>query len=189
MKSKELIKQLQKLDPEGNCEVFGDGDIYFCDRLPWYYDGKPGILIRDESKKPYYHVAGMRQIKPEDGDKIYIYTMTLDDVVCDGHPDDIFEGDESFMKNVAERKKYWKEWEDNMKKGDFLRYCEQEYEFGRDHVESFWEANKDKLMRDDFNMFKTCIHDKRVRWFKDCVDVQDSKLVYIPGFEDKNYNE
>ena len=47
MKSKELICQLQKLDPEGNCEVFGDGDIYYLEKLPWYYDGKPGILIRD----------------------------------------------------------------------------------------------------------------------------------------------
>ena len=59
MKTKELIKELQELDPTGETEVVcGCGDIYFVEELPAYYDGRLGVLIKDESKKPYYHVKG-----------------------------------------------------------------------------------------------------------------------------------
>ena len=99
MKTKELIRQLQHLDPEGNCEVFGDGDIYYVDKLPWYYDGRPGILIRDESNKCTYNIEGMRQITEADGpSKIYLVCQGLDDLAreADVLEDYQIEGDERF---------------------------------------------------------------------------------------------
>ena len=113
MKTKELIRQLQELDPEGNCEVFGDGDIYFLEKLPWYYDGKPGILIRDESKKPYYDIVGMREITPADGNKIYIKCMGLEDLAQDeasGFTPNIIEGSDDFKQVYKAHLDKWKQW-------------------------------------------------------------------------------
>jgi len=113
MKTKDLVKQLQELDPEGNCEVFGAGDIHFAQRLPWYYDGKPGILIRDESNTTSNNIKGMRQITEKDGDKIYLYSIALDDLAMDADKleDYKIEGDESFKSKY---KKYF---------DDFKKFC------------------------------------------------------------------
>lgn len=110
MKTKELIRQLVEVDPDGECEVFcPDGDIWFVQRLPWYYDGRPGILHRDpELTGKSFDLTGMRQITEKDGDKIYVYTMDVDDLMCDGWNDMIVEGDEQFVKNAEERRAYWK---------------------------------------------------------------------------------
>lgn len=116
MKTKDLIKELQELDPTGECQVFGDGDIYFCEKVPWYYDGRPGILIRDESKKPYYDVVGIRQINETDGDKIYLKCMTLENVLYDSPQDRsiITEGNPEFLKEAEEIRQKWIKWhEDN----------------------------------------------------------------------------
>ena len=113
MKTKELIKQLQELDPEGICEVFGDGDIYCLEKLPWYYDGKPGILIRDESKKPYYDIIGMRQITPADGDKIYLKCMDLEQLAMDesaGFNPNIIEGSYEFKQIYKGYLDKWNKW-------------------------------------------------------------------------------
>ena len=121
MKTKDLIKQLQELDPEGNCEVFGAGDIHFAQRLPWYYDGKPGVLIRDESNTISYNIEGMRQIDPSDGDKIYLYSLGLDDLAMEADVLDDYkiEGDERFK---SQYKKYF----DDFKKLCLERVVEKE---------------------------------------------------------------
>lgn len=86
MKSKELIKQLQELDPEGEAEVcVGNEDIYFAERLPAYYDGKLEVLIRDETKRTY-NITGIKITGR--GDKIKLHTMSLEDVVWN-HPEAI----------------------------------------------------------------------------------------------------
>lgn len=117
MKTKDLIKQLQELDSEGECNVFVGGDIFFCLRLPYYYDGKPGILIRNEQNND--KIIGIRQITETDGDKIYIYSQTLEDVVSEQVIEEhygnntkiIIEGNERFLEDAA---KYRKETEDMM---------------------------------------------------------------------------
>ena len=80
MKSKELIKQLQELDPLGEIEVcVGNEDIYFAERLPAYYDGRLQVLILDEKKKPYYHIDGLKITGK--GDKIKLHTVSLEDIL------------------------------------------------------------------------------------------------------------
>jgi hypothetical protein len=82
MKSKELIKQLQELDPTGETEVVvGCQDIWFADRLPFYYDGTPRLLLHDESKKPYYSIIGYKPMS--EGYKIKLHTMSPEDIFMD----------------------------------------------------------------------------------------------------------
>lgn len=109
MKSKELIKQLQELDPEGECQVFAGGDIFCLMRLPWFYDGKPGILLKDETRKDEYNVVGVRQIAESDGDKIYIYDLGLDDLSMDHHDNENFtvDGRPEFKARYEKFADYW----------------------------------------------------------------------------------
>lgn len=59
MKSKELIKQLQEIDPSGEIEVgVGRSDIYFVSKYPAYYDGPNFILTKDLSKTNYNIIGG-----------------------------------------------------------------------------------------------------------------------------------
>ncbi len=82
MKSKELIRRLQEIDPTGETEVVvGCSDIYFLQKDPMYYDGLPITLIRDESKRPYWDVIGFRATSK--GNKIRIRTLDFEDVMWD----------------------------------------------------------------------------------------------------------
>jgi hypothetical protein len=80
MKSKDLIKQLQELDPTGDVEVcVGSVDIFTAMRVPAYYDGALEVLIRDDSKKPYYDVTGVKITY--EGEKINLQTLSISDVL------------------------------------------------------------------------------------------------------------
>jgi hypothetical protein len=82
MKSCELIKLLQQVDPSGETEcVVGGEDIYFVARAPCYYDGTPCLLIRDPNKAPYWDVVGIRKMNA--GDKIKIHTLSALDVIVE----------------------------------------------------------------------------------------------------------
>lgn len=115
MKSKELIKQLRQLDPTGEIEVVAGGrDIYFCAGEPYYWDGIPDLLIRDEKLKPFWHVIGMEQMSS--GSKIELNLLDLEDIVFEDDDNKyIYKGNENFMKRVEkyreEREKVMKEIE------------------------------------------------------------------------------
>lgn len=80
MKTNELIEQLQKLDPNNECEVcVNNEDIYFADRMPAYWDGRLQVLIRDPEKAPYYNITGLKVTGT--GDKIKLHVMTLEDIL------------------------------------------------------------------------------------------------------------
>ena len=83
MKTNELIKQLQAIDPTGDREVCIDGsaDIYSIHEELAYWDGRLNVLIRDESKKPYYDVVGVKII--HSGTKIVLKSWSADDVIGD----------------------------------------------------------------------------------------------------------
>jgi hypothetical protein len=103
MKTKKLIEELMKIDPAGECEVYSIGDIEFLQRLPWYYDGRPGVLIRDldNTFEMDGNVVGIRQHTEEDGDKIYLHCKCLDDFAWDvvvDKADPVIIGDEHFIE-------------------------------------------------------------------------------------------
>lgn len=52
MKTKELIRQLQKEDPEGEFEVcVGNEPISYAGKYPSYYDGRLQVLERDDKNQ------------------------------------------------------------------------------------------------------------------------------------------
>lgn len=85
MKTKELIKQLNEADPEGNSEVniHGSGDIFHCESLPGYYDGCYEILIRNKGKEPFYNLEGIMFTK--EGSKVIIKAYDFKDGLWDNN--------------------------------------------------------------------------------------------------------
>jgi len=82
MKSKELIRQLQEIDPSGEMQVVsGECDIFILETNPAYYDGKLVTLIRDKSKLPFYDIIGIK-VKTE-GKKINLKFMSAEDVIIE----------------------------------------------------------------------------------------------------------
>ena len=92
MKTKELIAELQRIDPDGEGEVCVDNrDIYYVAREPAYWDGRLQRLVIDETKKPYWCIAGGKFVSR--GDKISIQALSLFDLATDD-PDTPVEFDE-----------------------------------------------------------------------------------------------
>ena len=82
MKTKELIKQLQALDPTGEEEVcIANSDILFIERLPAYYDGVFEVLKRDPVNTSSYNIIGV-EFRSK-GQKIKIVPHGIEDVLLD----------------------------------------------------------------------------------------------------------
>lgn len=82
MKSKELIEELQKLDPSGEIEVVVGGEaIYFVDHQPGYYDGAYEVLTRDPSKK-CFNITKIKRTRQ--GSKLKIRTFSAENLIWDG---------------------------------------------------------------------------------------------------------
>ncbi len=97
MKTKDLIRELQELDPTGEVEVTsGNSDIHSLERLPSYYDGCAKILIKDESKKPYHDIIGVRICS--EGDKIRLNSPGIDSIFLDT-PEAIIEYDSEYSRD------------------------------------------------------------------------------------------
>ncbi len=78
MKTKDLIKELMKLDPTGDIDVcIGNAAIYSIEKLPGYYDGAFERLIQDHSLDPYYNIVGAEYIRNEQ--KICLNKMAVVD--------------------------------------------------------------------------------------------------------------
>lgn len=76
MKSKDVIKMIQELDPTGEMDVcVGNTDIFDIVVEPAYYDGCYQRLIRDPEKAPYYDIVGGEYIS--EGYKMCIDGLTL----------------------------------------------------------------------------------------------------------------
>jgi hypothetical protein len=87
MKTRELIRQLQEVDPSGETECCVDNhDIFFVERQFAFYDGALEILVRDPARQPYYDVVG--GIIRRTGEKIRIHVLSLEDAIfeIEGRP-------------------------------------------------------------------------------------------------------
>jgi len=79
MKTKELIRALQELDPSGETEVVAGGaPIFFAEALPAYYDGALQSLIQDKSRTDY-NITGYKF--SDQGNKIMLRLMDLESVL------------------------------------------------------------------------------------------------------------
>lgn len=97
MTTKELIRRLEELDPEGTLEVAIGGcePIYVVERLPAYYDGSLQVLIQDRALDPYFNVVGGKIVRS--GEKIRLSAYTIEDLLGDDPdaPVDLSEARES----------------------------------------------------------------------------------------------
>jgi hypothetical protein len=81
MKVSELIKELQELDPNDECQVcVGNSPLRWVERLPWYYDGRMTFIEYDTRSIP------IKGGYPNHGSKIMFHYDTLEDALMD-NPD------------------------------------------------------------------------------------------------------
>lgn len=76
MKTKDLILELQKCDPEAEVVVGGEA-IFFIEQLPGYYDGSYQKLIQNNSSN--YNIKGLEFTRA--GTKVIINTMSVEDII------------------------------------------------------------------------------------------------------------
>lgn len=98
MKNIELQKMLKEYPDDIEVSV-GNTDIHFISQEPAYWDGCQAVLMRDESKKPYYDVTGVKY--RSNGSKLCIRTLSLSDVIWNKH-DAIVD-----VSEVSEHSKKW----------------------------------------------------------------------------------
>ena len=80
MKTKELIQQLQELDPEGDIDVIIDGvPVWTVEDLPAYYDGLKPELI--QLGHEYFDIIGYRYTSK--GRKISLRSCRLSDALVE----------------------------------------------------------------------------------------------------------
>jgi hypothetical protein len=76
MKTKELVRLLQKADPTGEVDCCVDGiDIFSVQRLPAFQDGPKEVLHREADRKPNFDVV--RGTISRRGEKVLIKTLSL----------------------------------------------------------------------------------------------------------------
>lgn len=102
MKTKELIRRLNELDPTGEIECSVSGhDVFFCESLPAYYDGCYQQLLRDDRKKPYYDIIGVRICGQ--GEKINLRTVSAEEFLLD-EPDGLIQYDSEYARKHNEER-------------------------------------------------------------------------------------
>lgn len=119
MKTKDLIAMLQKEDPSGEVEVcVNNHDIYFAEMMEAYWDGKLQLIVRDESKKPYYHIVGAKVVAT--GAKIKLHTMGVEDII-ENDPDipvDLSDLEKHSPYSYGDWKKRVEDWRKETKRID-----------------------------------------------------------------------
>lgn len=131
MKTKEMIRQLQKADPSGEEEVcVGNSDIHFVELLPAYYDGKLQVLVRDEKTK-FYNIVGAKILSS--GSKVKIHTLSIKDAIWNNHDLPIDYSDLS-EENAARYQQYYDKIREEARDVDYKL-----------ELENFTEWVKDKL--------------------------------------------
>ena len=122
MKTKELIKQLQEIDPSGELECcVGNADILFLDREPAYWDGCLQVLVKDEKGRI---VGGKYTCK---GSKVIIKTLSFGDAIFDVYDFPVeFEGERDwgyYKERVEFFRKQAEDIGNDVEGGFFIEYA------------------------------------------------------------------
>lgn len=134
MKSKELIRLLQKEDPSGEVEVcVGNVDISWVGSVPAYYDGPQQVLNRNEKGKK----IGGKYCRS--GNKVQIHLWAFSELIWD-YKDAVID----YSELDEERQKSYKENHEKIR--DAAKNCDYKLE-----LENFtkWAKEKAKLLIDD----------------------------------------
>jgi hypothetical protein len=141
MKTKDLIRELQANDPEGEAEVcIGNVPIHFVERLPAFYDGPLQVLIRDESRN-YYNVIGAKYVRT--GLKVEIHTHSISDAIIE-NPDLPVDysalSDPNKVRTHHEKlRRYCRDSEDKLDRNYFCEWAKTEALKITEDIEDFTE--------------------------------------------------
>jgi hypothetical protein len=153
MKSKEVIRQLQEVDPSGEVEVcIGNCDIHFLTQIPAYHDGTLQVLERDKDVR-YYNITGAKYVRT--GNKIVIYPLSIQDAISNSPKDfpvdysELSESQAQATKKAHDELREWHRKADyEMEKRFFTDWAKKETEkltVDTEDIESevnrFFEAN------------------------------------------------
>lgn len=139
MKTKDLIKELQKADPSGETHAaIGNSDIMCVERLPAYYDGSLQVISYNEKGYPVsakYH---------RKGEKVSITSWAISDIIGDRQN---FEIDYSELHETTREstKKWHDEIRDWHKKLDLQLELENFYKFVRNKIKDIEFDDKEQL--------------------------------------------
>lgn len=107
MKSREVIRLLQKIDPSGETEVcVGNRDIWHIYREDAYWDGRLQVLKRNETEKVFFNIAGAKITGK--GEKILIRTLSIEELLFDS-PDAPVEFEDASDHDKADVEEWRKE--------------------------------------------------------------------------------
>lgn len=148
MKTKELIKALQEEDPSGELEAcVWNTPIYFLSTEPAYYDGCLGMLLTNESEKPYCCIRGYKRTGV--GSKVVLHTMDLYDVLLD-NPEAVVELDMSNFCEGDKREAEERKWIDQIRKEVREIIAKVDMEIDEGHYGTHWQnyaTNRDALLK------------------------------------------
>ena len=107
MKTKDLIKLLNEVDPSGEMDcVVNNVDIFTAYGVVSYWDGCKQLLIRDETKD-CYNVVGAEY--RSDGWKVQIETMSISDAMLNNDDLPVKVVDTFVHKQMQERVDKWRQ--------------------------------------------------------------------------------
>jgi hypothetical protein len=184
MKTKQLIKELQEVDPSGELECCIDNvDIIDVVIEPAYYDGCLQVLIRDETN-PYYDVIGAKIVG--EGKKVVISPLSIRSAIMNDHNIPIYYEGVSKVKQEDYEEFYAKERQksidlsNDVERGFFIDYLKKKYpDFSAlicDVATAFYAAN----MNYNDPMPEDILHSKVKQ------DIGKSKVVdVIPSWKER----
>ncbi len=158
MKTRELIRQLQEIDPTGEIEVcIGNADIWYLETKPAYWDGCLQVLKRDPDKAPYYDICGGEF--RGGGTKIDIRSLSIYDAVSSNTDLPVeFDGSyamKKYEKLIEKEREICEESNEDCEKRTFMRYVEQR--FGDN-------SDLDTMVVDDYEPMASEFYDKHLSY-------------------------
>jgi len=123
MKTKELIRQLQKHDPTGELECcVGNADIHFVCTQPAYWDGCLQVLKRNPNTQ-YYNIIGAKYTTK--GTKVMINPLSISDAIFNDQDlpvefDELSEGNREWYKQCVEKRRAEVEAIENDIEGEYF---------------------------------------------------------------------
>jgi hypothetical protein len=163
MKTKELIKLLQEVDPAGETEVcVHNNDILFVDCEPAYYDG---TLERLEVKNG--RIVGAKYVRK--GSKVRIHPLSISDAIGDNEFLPVDLNDRPEYASLVERyRRETRELRDGSERHSFVLYVRRKYSLSSrfdDVSEEFYNKNLSYLdpMPSDIVKLNMNWHDRRCK--------------------------
>lgn len=143
MKTKDLIKQLQELDPEGEVECcIGNNTIIAVDKLPAYYDGHLEIANIEKDYNVISHTITNK------GEKIHFMTFGVTDAILNNpdHKVDTTESNQSYYNYIECFRDYVKvefnnpfEWFTDTASYEMFDY--------KKYLKDKWDNNKGEILK------------------------------------------